>query len=81
MNWQDDPVTAAQYVLYVADGERSVPQPGGFAEDLVRTIFRADRVNGARLRLGFPAFVDAVNLYKNIDHGYEELRKIAGVTK
>lgn len=80
-DWQDDPVTAAQYVLYVADGGRSVPQPGGFAEALVNTILRADMMNRARLRLGFPALVDAVNLYQNTEHGHEELRKIARVTK
>jgi hypothetical protein len=78
--WQDDPVLAAHYVIFVAMGESTgAKQPGGFARLLVQAIFHADRENQARLRQAYPVFVDAVLKYKNQDGGYAELGALAGL--
>lgn len=45
-------------------------QPGSFTASLIKTIAIADSDNLARLRLGFPEYVDAVRAYqtgKDID--------------
>lgn len=78
--WQEDPALAAHYVIFVTYGEHTgAKQPGGFAQQLIRAIFLADRENRARLRLSFPVFVDAVVKYKEEDEGYLELAKLAGL--
>jgi hypothetical protein len=71
------PHVAAQ-VLFVLDGPQanSYP-PGSFVTLLIRTMAHADRHNLARFYLGFPGYVDAVELYKIHDGGVERLRTIA----
>lgn len=51
--------TAAAHVLYEY-GEIGLV-PGSFTQSLIRTIAKADPANRARLELGFPEYVAAVN--------------------
>ncbi len=51
-------------------------QEGSFMTSLIETIFKADIINRAKLKKGFPELVDVCNRYNN-EPGYweEDLRK------
>lgn len=51
--------------------------PGGFTSRLIHAASTADSTNIERLRLGFPAMVTAVLLYKNDPDGIDKLRELA----
>lgn len=78
---QSDVREAAQWVLFVLDGDHEVgKEPGGFFTDLIRTACHADPENTAKLALGFPALITAVDIYKNKPDGVETLRRLASKT-
>lgn len=53
----------AQQHILAAFGRGGI-QPGSFTASLIKTIAIADSDNLARLRLGFPEYVDAVRAYQ-----------------
>jgi hypothetical protein len=55
---------SARHVLAVLDGHRAGEEPGSFVRALIEAIVRADGENKAKLRLGFPGLVAAVELYQ-----------------
>jgi hypothetical protein len=71
-----DPRLLAYYVLRHF-GEADCPTPGSFYGHLLDTITRADRLNRARLALGFPMLVLMVNVAQDEPDGMERLRQIA----
>lgn len=81
MPTRTDITDAAQWVLYLLDGDHEVgKEPGGFYTDLIRAACHADHENLALLALGFGAVVTAVDMYKNQEGGVETLRRLASKT-
>lgn len=68
-----EPWKAAQMILAVALGEP--PMPGDFFRLLVEAGFHADPSNRAALRRGWPNLGAALDLYKDVDGGTEQLRQ------
>jgi len=68
--------TMAAHVLHHFDGGGI--RAGSFTVRLVELITHADPSNRARLALGFPGYVAAVNLAQHSLGGMTELRRIAG---
>lgn len=66
----------ARQVLYIF-GKGGYP-PGGFVQQLIETIQQADEQNRAKLALGFPGYVAAINLAQHTHGGIATLREIAG---
>lgn len=69
------PAETAQHVLFHfgAGGY----QPGSFTQQLITTIAMADPGNQARMALGFPNEVAAVQLAQNDPNGIDQLQRIA----
>jgi len=71
------PQIAANYVLGVNAPPGEWIPPGGFYKALLDTMFRADRINLARLGKGFPLLASMVDAYKNDHDGVARLRVAA----
>lgn len=73
------PPHVAAHVLFVAGepGGYAPGSPGSFLHGLVETWFKADAFNRERLRLGFPAYGAAIDLYMKDVYGVAALRAIA----
>lgn len=67
--------TIAAHVLHHF-GEPAGIAAGSFTRQLITTITKADPFNRARLALGFPGYVAAVDLAQNRTDGITELRTI-----
>lgn len=65
----------AGQVLWHYTGRGRVP--GSFAQALLVAIIAADPQNRARLKLGFPGYVAAVQLVLREPNGMDELHRIA----
>lgn len=68
-------VTPAAQVLWWFDHSRGY-RPGSFMENLIRAIASADPQNRARLALGFPEYVEAMNVAQNMPGGLDRLHDI-----
>lgn len=67
-------VDVAAHVLYHFEGTGY--RPGGFISQLINTITHADPINRARLALGYPAYVQAVELASRHPNGLAQLHTI-----
>jgi hypothetical protein len=77
---QADVYEAASAVLGTLLGPGDGKVPGGFTRDLILLACHADPENKAKLALGFPAIITAVDIYKNKHDGVEVLRRLASKT-
>lgn len=59
------PKIAAHVLWHFQPGVAPALKPGSFTRSLIDTIARADPTNKARLALGFPEYVFAVDTYQN----------------
>jgi hypothetical protein len=66
---------ANQVLFYF--GEGGYP-PGSFVQQLLRTITNGDRQNRARLALGFPDYVAAMDLAQYDPDGLDRLKSLTG---
>lgn len=66
--------TIAAHVLHEY-GETGIP-PGGFIRSLIAAIGKADTVNKLKIGLGFPGYVEAVDLIQNRSDGIQYLESI-----
>lgn len=81
MPTMEDVRLACRHVLYVLDDDHVVGQePGGFVTRIIEAATHADRDNMAKLALGFPAIITAVDMYKNKPGGVDVLRRLASKT-
>jgi hypothetical protein len=65
---------AVEQVLgYFGLADRRFPPPGDFTSSLIATACKADRDNFARLAVGFPDLMWAVDQYKNVLGGVEHM--------
>ncbi len=78
---KEDVYVACRHVLYVLDDDREHGQePGGFVTRIIEAATHADKQNMAKLALGFPAIITAVDMYKNKPGGIDTLRRLASKT-
>ena len=66
----------AVHVLYQF-GAKGGYESGSFVSHLLSTIGVADQSNRAKLSLGFPGYVTAMNFAQNDPKGIEKLQEIA----
>jgi hypothetical protein len=69
------PADVAAHVLFHY-GREGGYQAGGFTELIISAIDRADPANKAKLELGFPDYVAAVNVIQYSGTGVEYLQTI-----
>lgn len=69
------PADVAAHVLFHY-GREGGYQAGGFTELIISAIDRADPANKAKLELGFPEYVAAVNAIQYSPNGIEQLQSI-----
>jgi hypothetical protein len=70
--------TIAAHVLYESfPGARYAMAAGSFTRALIATIGRADTVHKLKLGLGFPGYVEAVDVVQNRSNGQAYLESIA----